>query len=81
MPESRKRPGHQFQKPSDIPAKQRTKAPIIFGLLFAVFTALIVYFSGARYRYVILAAIIGAGIGFFFGKASERAAKNKQINK
>jgi uncharacterized membrane protein YfcA len=76
MPQSRKRAGHRYQKPSDIPAKQRTKASTILALFFAVFTGIVSYFSDAGYITILFFTLAGALIGFFVGKAMVRDAKN-----
>ena len=75
MPQSRKRHGHQFQKPSDIPAAQRTKATTVCAILFAVFAGIIVFFANAHYIYIGAAVLIGAVVGYYVGKALERDAK------
>ncbi|MDB5196916.1 MAG: hypothetical protein JWP88_1287 [Flaviaesturariibacter sp.] len=78
MPQSRKRPGHhEFQKPSAIPAKQRTHATTICALLFAVFAGIIAFFAGASYWVIAVSVIAGAAIGYAVGKAMERDASNK----
>jgi uncharacterized membrane protein YfcA len=76
MPQSRKRAGHHYQKPSDVPAKQRTKASTILAIFFAVFTGIVSYFSDAGYTTVLFFTIAGALVGFFVGKAMERDARN-----
>ena len=76
MPESRKRKGHPFRKPSDIPASQRTKGRIFWGILIGVFSLLIALFSaGLNYMVLALAAITGYVIGYFIGKSMEQEAK------
>ena len=78
MPQSRKRKGHPFKKPSDIPASQRTKGRTFWALLIAVFAILIALFSaGLNYIVLIIAAIAGAAIGYFIGKNMEQEANNK----
>jgi len=73
MPESRKRPGHQYQKPADIPASQRVKGKIIWALLFGVFGLLIAYFTaGSNYIILIAATVAAAAIGYFIGKKMEK---------
>ena len=75
MPQSRKRRGHQYQKPSDIPASQRTKGRIIWAILFAVFGAVLAFFAaGDNWIILIIAALVGALIGYAIGKNMERAA-------
>ena len=78
MPESRNRPGHQFQKKSDIPSKQRTKGRVIWAILFAVFGSLIALFS-AEPDFVILSiiAIASAALGYVVGKNMEQDATHK----
>jgi len=76
MPQSRKRPGHHFQKPSDIPAKQRTKGRITWAILFGVFGLLLGYFASDSYILLITGALIGALIGYFIGKNMEKEASH-----
>ena len=75
MPESRNRPGHKFQKPSAIPASQRTHATTICALLFTIFAAIIAFFSSDDYGVIALAAGIGAVIGYAVGRAMEKDAR------
>ena len=76
MPESKKRKGHPFRKPSDIPASQRTKGRTFWGILIAVFGLLIALFSaGLNYIVLAVAAIVGYLIGYFIGKNMEQEAK------
>jgi len=76
MPESRKRKGHPFRKPSDIPASQRTKGRTFWGILIGVFSLLIALFSaGLNYIVLAIAAIVGYLIGYFIGKSMEQEAK------
>ncbi len=73
MPQSRKRKGHPFRKPSDIPASQRTKGRIFWALLLAVFSVLIALFSvGLNILVLVGAAIAGAVVGYFIGKRMEK---------
>ena len=76
MPESRKRKGHPFRKPSDIPASQRTKGRTFWGILMSVFSLLIALFSaGLNYLVLVLAALVGYLIGYFIGKSMEQEAR------
>jgi hypothetical protein len=76
MPESRKRKGHPFRKPSDIPASQRTKGRTFWGILIGVFSLLIALFSaGLNYIVLAVAVIVGYFIGYFIGKSMEQEAK------
>jgi uncharacterized membrane protein YfcA len=77
MPESRKRPGHHFQKPSAIPARQRTKATTICALLFAVFAGIISFFADGGWLILAICIIAGAAIGYAVGKSMERDAASK----
>jgi hypothetical protein len=72
MPESRKRPGHPYQKAADIPAKQRVKGRVIWAILLGVFGLLIALFAAGN-NYIVLASatIIGAIIGYVVGKKME----------
>lgn len=78
MPESRNRPGHQFQKKSDIPSKQRTKGRVIWAILFAVFGSLIALFSaGPDFVILSIIAIASAALGYVVGKNMEQDATHK----
>ena len=73
MPESKKRPGHPYQKPADIPARQRVKGKIMWAILFGVFGLLIAYFAaGANYIVLILAILVASIIGYIIGKKMEK---------
>ena len=73
MPESRKRPGHPYQKPADIPASQRVKGKIMWAILLGVFGLLIAYFAaGTNYKILIVATLVAGIIGYFIGKKMER---------
>lgn len=74
MPQSRKRHGHKYQKPSDIPASQRTKGRIIWAILFAVFGVVLAFFATDNYIVLIVAAIVAGLIGYAVGKNMEQAA-------
>ena len=76
MPESRKRPGHTYQKPADIPAKQRVKGTVMWAILFTVFGIIIAYFAvGLDYKILALAGFLSGVIGYFIGRSMERRAK------
>lgn len=77
MPESRKRPGHQYQKPADIPASQRVRGRVIWALLFGAFGLLIAFFIIDTWVSLLIGALLGAIIGYYTGKAMEREAKHK----
>jgi uncharacterized membrane protein YfcA len=73
MPESRKRPGHPYQKPADIPARQRVKGKIMWAILFCVFGFLISYFAaGVNYIILTVATLVAGIIGYFIGKKMEK---------
>lgn len=73
MPESRKRPGHPYQEPADIPASQRVKGKTIWAILLSVFGLLIAYFAvGVNYTVLISATLIAGIIGYFIGKKMEK---------
>ncbi len=73
MPESRKRPGHPYQEPADIPASQRVKGKTIWAILLSVFGLLIAYFAvGPNYTVLIPATLIAGIIGYFIGKKMEK---------
>lgn len=72
MPESRKRPGHPYQKPADIPAKQRVKGKIMWAILFTIFGLCIAYFAvGLNYTWLIISGLIAGMIGYFIGRSME----------
>jgi hypothetical protein len=76
MPESRKRAGHHYRKPSDIPARQRTKGRIVWALLFSAFGVMIAYFAaGDNYIALAVGVVIGGVLGFVIGRAMEADAK------
>ena len=76
MPESRQRPGHHYQKPSDVPASQRVKGRVIWAILFAVFGVGIAFFAlGDNWVALLIAALVGAAIGYYAGKSMEKDAK------
>ena len=78
MAESRNRPGHHYQKPADVPSKQRVKGRVIWAILFAIFGLLMAYFAtGDNYLILAIAAIASAAIGFIIGKNMEQDAAHK----
>ena len=73
MPENKKRPGHPYQKPADVPASQRVKAKILWAILFSVFGFLISYFAvGTDYKILAATTIVAAIIGYIIGKQMEK---------
>jgi hypothetical protein len=75
MPQSRKRRGHRYQKPSDIPSSQRTKGRIIWAILFAVFGFALAFFgAGGKWAVLIIATVIAGLIGYAIGKNMEQSA-------
>ncbi|MGZ3836937.1 MAG: hypothetical protein ACXVMS_06940 [Flavisolibacter sp.] len=78
MPQSRKRHGHhEYHKPADIPARQRTKGRITWSILFAVFGLLVSYFAaGANITVLIIGTLLGAGIGYAIGRNMEKQASH-----
>ena len=73
MPQSRKRPGHHYQKPADIPASQRTKGRVIWAILFSVFALIFAFFaSDGNIIVLVIAIIVGAALGFLVGKQAEK---------
>lgn len=78
MPQSRKRHGHhEYRKPSDIPAKQRTKGRITWAILFGVFGLLISFFAaGSNYIALVIGAFLGAAIGYVIGRNMEKEASH-----
>lgn len=77
MPQSRNRAGHQYQKPSTVPASQRVKGRIVWAILFAVFAGLIALFAaGESYVALAIGVILGAVVGYVVGKNMERNARD-----
>ena len=77
MPESRKRHGHhEYRKPSDIPASQRTKGRIVWAILFSVFGLLIGFFASGSTVALVLGALFGAIIGYVLVLKMEKDAKS-----
>jgi drug/metabolite transporter (DMT)-like permease len=78
MPQSRKRHGHhEHHQPSAIPAKQRTKGRTILAILFAVFAVVIAFFAaGNNYILLVIAALVGAAIGYVVGRSMEQDASH-----
>ena len=76
MPQSRKRQGnHPFKQAADIPKSQRVKGRVIWAILIAVFAVLITFFgAGSNYIVLLLAAVIGALIGYAIGTRMEKDA-------
>ena len=75
MPQSRHRHGHHYQKPANVPAKQRVKGRIMWAILFAVFGLLIGFFaSDNSYIALAIGALVGGTIGYVAGKSMEREA-------
>lgn len=75
MPRSRKRPGHHYQKPADIPARQRTRGKIVWAILFGVFGLVIAFFaSDNSYVAMVIGAIIGSAVGYVVGKNVDQEA-------
>ena len=75
MPESRKRAGHPYQKPADIPAKQRVKGTVMWAMLFTVFGILVAYLAGSDYKIMAIAGFASGIIGYFIGRSMERRVK------
>ena len=78
MAENKKRPGHPYRKKADIPASQRTKGRVVWAILIAVFAVLVAFFAaGDNWTALIIAAVIGAAIGYSIGKWMEKEASHK----
>ncbi len=78
MPQSRKRQGHTYQKPADIPASQRTTGHLLLALLFGAFGLLIAFFaSGSDAVAIAIGALGGAALGWFVGRKMEQGRKTK----
>ncbi|MGE5519690.1 MAG: glycine zipper domain-containing protein [Candidatus Dadabacteria bacterium] len=77
MPQSRNRAGHKYQKPSDIPARVRTRGRIVWAILFAVFGMAMGFFgSDQSVIGLVIGALLGGGLGYFVGKNVEQQAAN-----
>lgn len=75
MPQSRKRPGHPYQKPADIPSSQRIRGRVTVAILVAIFGLLIAFFaSNGSIIALAVGTLIGAVAGYFIGKKMEQAA-------
>ncbi len=73
MAENKKRPGHKYRKPADIPAAQRVKGRIFWALLFAVFGLLIGFMAASSdYIVLVIATVAGGFIGYLIGKSMEK---------
>ena len=78
MPQSRKRKGHAFQKPANIPAAQRTKGRYLWALLFGIFGLIMAWFGAGENYLVLVVATLGGGIfGYIVGKKMEQEAGKK----
>lgn len=76
MPQSRKRPGHTYQKRADIPSSQRTSGHLLLSLLFGAFGLLIAWFAtGTNVVVLVLGAAIGAIAGWLLGRKMEQDSK------
>lgn len=76
MPQSRKRQGHTYQKPADIPASQRTTGHLLLSLLFGAFGLLMAWFAaGTNIIVLVLGAVAGAVLGWMLGRKMERDSK------
>ena len=75
MPQSRKRHGHQHQKPVGIPARQRAKGTVVWSVLFGVFGLMIAFFaSGSNYLALAIGLVVGLLIGYLVGRRMEAEA-------
>lgn len=77
MPRSRQRPGHDYQKPADVPASQRVKGRAFWAILFAIFGLGIAFFAGGtNWVYLLVGALLGAVIGYYAGKSMEKDVRS-----
>ena len=75
MAKSRQRPGHKYQKPADIPSRQRAKGRVVWAILFGIFgVAIALFASGQNYIAMAAGAVIGSGLGYIVGKNMEQQA-------
>jgi hypothetical protein len=73
MPESRKRPGHPYHKPADIPASQRVRGRTFWALLFGFFGFFIAFFvAGTYYKILSITTLVSGFIGYLIGKKMEK---------
>ena len=78
MPESKNRPGHPYKKPSDIPAKQRTKGRTLWAIIMGIFGLLIAFFANHQSFVVpLIGAVIGTIAGYFIGRNMEKEVAGK----
>jgi hypothetical protein len=73
MPQSRKRRGHPYKKPADIPASQRVAGKSFWAILLGVFGLFISYFAaGDNYIIMLVSTAAAALIGYFIGRSMEK---------
>lgn len=78
MPESTNRPGHPHQKPSIIPAKQRTKGRTLWAIILGIFGLLIAFFANHQSFVVpLIGAVVGVIAGYFIGRSMEKELAGK----
>ena len=75
MPESRKRSGHPYRKPSDISARQRTSGRVVWAILIAVFALILIYFNTTSLVLISTVTAAGGIVGYFIGKKLEAEAR------
>jgi hypothetical protein len=75
MARSRKRAGHPYRKPSDIPASQRTSGKIVWSILTACFAILMSWFLSESIFALVIAGVSGAVLGYYIGKKLELEAR------
>lgn len=72
MAQNKKRKGHPFRKPADIPANERVKGKTFWAVLLGVFGLIIGFLVGGRDLIIVgLSALGGAFIGYLIGKSME----------
>lgn len=73
MAENKKRHGHPYRKPADIPANERVKGKTFWAILLAVFGLLIAWLAaGKNYPVLIISTAGAAVLGWLIGMRMEK---------
>jgi membrane associated rhomboid family serine protease len=72
MPQSRKRHGHEYRKPAEVPASQRSTGHFLWAILLGAFAGLIAFSAaGVNYIAIVTATLAGAWLGWIIGRNME----------